>query len=89
MEVALEVNKTCVPGRERVRYAPWNVQDDDALAWTKRHAQLRGVNAGGWLLMERWLVGGNTYVNTTCCGRIESPYVSHHSRALFRDKLFP
>ncbi|KAG8461573.1 hypothetical protein KFE25_001177 [Diacronema lutheri] len=57
-----------------LRSAPWCVNDPDARAWAARYAELRGVNLGGWLLMERWLVGGNAYVNTTCCGRVESPY---------------
>ncbi|KAG8458300.1 hypothetical protein KFE25_005147 [Diacronema lutheri] len=54
--------------------AAQHVGDPDALAWSARYDALRGVNLGGWLLMERWLVGGNAYVNTTCCGRVESPY---------------
>ena len=30
--------------------------DPHAEVWAARHASLRGVNLGGWLLTERWLV---------------------------------
>lgn len=43
-------------------------------AWRARHGQLRGVNVGGWLLLERWLVGKDPTVETRCCGAVQSPF---------------
>lgn len=68
------------------------VHDAAADAWVARHGRLRGVNLGGWLLLERWLVGGVEWWDTACCGAVLSPYVNtsceevpsewHLSRAL-------
>jgi glucan 1,3-beta-glucosidase len=53
---------------------PLGVQDPRATEWATRHRSLRGVNLGGWLLMERWLMGGSPTVETACCGAVEAPY---------------
>jgi glucan 1,3-beta-glucosidase len=53
---------------------PFGVADPLASAWATRHGRLRGVNLGGWLLQERWLMGGRPSVVTACCGEVESPY---------------
>lgn len=49
------------------------VVDPYAAQWAARHAGLRGVNAGGWLVAERWMVG-DASVHTMCCGDIPGPY---------------
>ena len=49
------------------------VVDPLAAQWADRHAGLKGVNAGGWLIAERWMVGGDK-VHTTCCGDVPGPY---------------
>lgn len=39
----------------------WAAAHDPLAAdWAERHARLRGVNFGGWLVAERWLVGPPT-----------------------------
>jgi glucan 1,3-beta-glucosidase len=50
------------------------VADPVALRWSRRHATLRGVNLGGWLVQERWLTGSNATLETSCCGAVASPF---------------
>eukprot|EP00325_Prymnesiales_sp_UTEX-LB-985_P000943 CAMPEP_0174705944 /NCGR_PEP_ID=MMETSP1094-20130205/8973_1 /TAXON_ID=156173 /ORGANISM="Chrysochromulina brevifilum, Strain UTEX LB 985" /LENGTH=409 /DNA_ID=CAMNT_0015904163 /DNA_START=108 /DNA_END=1337 /DNA_ORIENTATION=+ len=51
--------------------------DPTAQEWAWRHLEIRGVNLGGWLLAERWLVGGDApYIQTTCCDHVLNPYDS-------------
>ena len=49
--------------------------DPLADTWAARHSALRGVNLGGWLLAERWLVGGQTQYTTAVGRRVASPFV--------------
>lgn len=50
------------------------VADPFAAQWAARHANVSGVNLGGWMIAERWMVGGDE-VSTACCGRIPGPYL--------------
>jgi glucan 1,3-beta-glucosidase len=50
------------------RHSPAHAQ------WRARNACLRGVNVGGWLLVERWMVPPGQPIATACCGEVESPF---------------
>lgn len=58
------------------------IDDPVADAWGERNADLRGVNVGGWLLMERFIVGGAPTLRTACCGTVASPYADTACQAV-------
>lgn len=67
-----------------VRLAAWSIKDEAAEAWMDKHAPFAGVNLGGWLILERWLVGAAAELNSTCCGPIPSPY---HADGVAQDAI--
>lgn len=56
---------TC-PTYERVHGAvgssPWS--DEAGAQWRQAHAGMHGVNVGGWLLLEKWLVDRGQHIDT-------------------------